>query len=148
MKLSEKEKSLLKDLKSQEQLCVQKYAKYTSDACDAQLKNLFTQIGQEEQTHLQTLQQIDSGTVPQVGEGSKTLPQFQQSSCSAQDKQKDSFLCSDVLATEKHVSSNYNTCIFEFADTGVRNVLNHIQKEEQQHGEEVYSYMAANGMYG
>jgi ferritin len=25
--------------------------------------------------------------------------------------------------------------------------LNHIQKEEQQHGEQIYNYMAQNGMY-
>ena len=27
-----------------------------------------------------------------------------------------------------------------------RDVLNHIQKEEQQHGKQLYDYMAAHGM--
>ncbi|HHW60872.1 MAG TPA: spore coat protein, partial [Syntrophomonadaceae bacterium] len=28
-----------------------------------------------------------------------------------------------------------------------RQVLNHIQKEEQQHGEGIFNYMQNNGMY-
>jgi spore coat protein CotF len=65
----------------------------------------------------------------------------------SQNKQNDSYLCTDLLSTEKHVSSTYNTCIFEFKDTNIRSALNHIQKEEQQHGEQIYNYMAQNGMY-
>jgi hypothetical protein len=59
----------------------------------------------------------------------------------------DKYICSDALSTEKHVSSTYNTGIFEFKDVSVRNILNHIQKEEQEHGEKIYSYMSMNGMY-
>ena len=32
-------------------------------------------------------------------------------------------------------------------DKNVRQVLNHIQKEEQEHGEKIYNYMASHGMY-
>ena len=150
MTLTQKETSLLKDLRAQEQLCIEKYAKYASDACDCQLKNLFTQIGQNETRHLQTIDQICSGTVPQMNAsgGSQNQQQnIQVSNCSAQDKHKDKYLCADALAMEKHVSSEYNTCIFEFSDVGVRNALNHIQKEEQEHGEQLYKYMSVNGMY-
>ena len=49
--------------------------------------------------------------------------------------------------TEKYVSNSYDTSIFEFKDTGVRDALNHIQKEEQKHGEDLYNYMAKNNMY-
>jgi predicted Zn-dependent protease len=45
------------------------------------------------------------------------------------------------------VVKDYNTAIFEFVDTNVRQVLNHIQKEEQQHGEGVFHYMMNHGMY-
>ena len=44
----------------------------------------------------------------------------------------DKMLCSDSLSTEKFVSSTYNTAIFEFRDKNIRQVLNHIQKEEQE----------------
>ena len=43
MTLSTKELSLLKDMKGQEQLCIDKYNKYSAAACDGELKKLFTQ---------------------------------------------------------------------------------------------------------
>lgn len=167
MTLTQKESTLLQDLKSQEQLCVDKYAKYSSDACDGALKNLFTQLGQTEQQHLDTIGKILGGTVPASASGSsgssssgssasgsaasgssgKSASMQAGNSSGAGDKQKDKYLCSDALSTEKHVSSIYDTCIFEFRDTAVRNALNHIQKEEQDHGERIYNYMSQNGMY-
>ena len=62
-------------------------------------------------------------------------------------KQNDAYLCSDALTTEKYVSSDYNISIFEFTENNIRDVLNHIQKEEQEHGKAIYDYMAQNGMY-
>ncbi|NMC57354.1 MAG: spore coat protein [Eubacteriaceae bacterium] len=59
----------------------------------------------------------------------------------------DKALCMDMLSMEKHVSSTYDTVIFECSDTNIRQVLNHIQKEEQEHGEQLFKYMQANGMY-
>ncbi|MFV0497840.1 MAG: spore coat protein [Candidatus Fimivivens sp.] len=158
MTLSQKETMLLQDLKSHEKLCVDKYAQYSSEACDDQLKNLFSQLGQAEQTHLNTIEQIMGGTVPSMNSGSSQSGSGQQQSNStpsasssygsnASDKQRDQFLCSDLLATEKHVSSVYDTCIFEFKDTQIRDALNHIQKEEQQHGKQIYDFMSTNGMY-
>lgn len=151
MELTQKETSLLKDMKEQEQVCVEKYSKYASDACDGQLKTLFTQLGQTEQQHLNTINQIMSGTVPAMQSGNNQQQQnitpSYTASGSDQNKQKDSYLCNDALSTEKHVSSVYDTGIFEFKDPNIRNTLNHIQKEEQQHGEKIYNYMAQNGMY-
>jgi len=149
MQLSQKETDLLKDLEGQEKLCVDKYTKHASCAVDPQLKNLFSQIAQEEQQHLKTITQIEGGTVPAMGGASQSQTTFSATygATNTQDKQNDSYLCTDVLATEKHVSQLYDTCIFEFKDVNVRNVLNHIQKEEQDHGKMVYDYMAANVMY-
>lgn len=146
---NQKEQSLLKDLTSQEQLCVEKYNKYASNACDGGLKNLFTAIAQVEQHHLDTLNQISSGTVPQTGGGggSKPTAPTQPAPYNEQDRKNDQYLCHDALSTEKYVSGAYDTSIFEFADENVRNALNHIQKEEQEHGEQLYLFMSANNMY-
>lgn len=149
MNLSQKENSLLKDLKSQEQLCVEKYSMYSTNAHNQQLKSIFSEIAQIEQQHFQTLSQIEAGSIPQFGGGvspQKTKPSAQ-SNYSEPDKQKDKFLCQDQLSTEKHVSSLYDTSIFEFKDPALRNTLNHMQKEEQEHGEQLYSFMSMNGMY-
>lgn len=149
MQLSQKEASLLKDLKGQEKLCVDKYTKHASCAVDPQLKNLFTQIAQIEQQHLDTITHMESGTVPTPGGGSQNKPTFAPAYgvAETQDKQTDSYLCTDVLTTEKHASHLYDTCIFEFKDENARNALNHIQKEEQNHGKLIYDYMTVNAMY-
>ncbi|PWM46786.1 MAG: spore coat protein [Clostridiales bacterium] len=148
MALTQKEKTLLEDMKKQEQVCVDKYNRYSADACDGQLKNLFSQLGQKETEHLNTINQILNGTLPPLPQSQSsplTPEQYTPSNC--ENKKNDEFLCSDALSTEKHVSGEYNTVLFEFSDTAVREMLNHIQKEEQEHGYKIYNYMAQNGMY-
>ncbi len=150
MQLTQKETSLLKDLKNQEKLCVDKYSKHAEAAHDPQLKQLFKQIAGVEQGHLDTLNQIEGGAVPAVsGSKSSTVPTFTAtySTADTPEKKQDSYLCSDLLSTEKHASSLYNTCVFEFGQSDLRQVLNHIQTEEQGHGEQIYKYMKANSMY-
>lgn len=149
MQLSQKETELLKDLKGQEKLCVDKYTKHASEAHDPQLKNLFSQIAQVEQQHLETVTQMNQGTVSS-GSGGQSSPSMTFSAYytgESNDKTADQFLCSDLLTTEKHASHLYDTCIFEFKDENARNVLNRIQKEEQEHGKMIYDYMQTNNMY-
>ncbi|MBQ3286677.1 MAG: spore coat protein [Firmicutes bacterium] len=158
MNFTPKEESLLKELRSQERLCVEKYGRYADSAHDPALKDLFGGIRQTETRHLQTLDQLSSGSAPQMQgqqqgqQGQQQSPPLQQSSGQGPAKnspewQQDSFLCSDALTMEKHVSGLYDTSIFEFSDPAVRQALNHIQSEEQGHGESIYSYMHQNGMY-
>ena len=150
MQLTQKETTLLKDLKGQEEICIEKYKEYSSKASDGQLKNLFSHIAGIEQQHFDTISQIENGTVPSVSGGSGNQQPTFTATYSAQEtaeKKNDCFLCSDLLSTEKHVSSLYDTCIFEFTDDQVRSVLNHIQTEEQEHGKMIYDYMSANSMY-
>ncbi len=56
-------------------------------------------------------------------------------------------MCKDALAMEKHVSSLYDVSIFEFSSPVLRDTLNHIQKEEQNHGEQLYEYLSKNNLY-
>ena len=147
MQLTQKETMLLQDMKSQEQLCIEKYAKYAAEASDPQLQDLFSTIQQAEQTHLNTISDMLSGTVPMMGGGQQQIPQPQKSNCDQAKMQEDAYLCQDALSMEKYVSGGYNTTIFEFRDKQARDALNHIQKEEQEHGKYIYDYMAVNGMY-
>ena len=62
MTLTPKENTLLADLKSQEQICIEKYTKYSEMANDTELKNLFNNLKSNEQKHLDTINQILSGT--------------------------------------------------------------------------------------
>lgn len=146
MTLTTKEQSLIADLKSSEEICIQKYNKYSNEACDAELKNLFCKLSQNEQTHLDWLNQIQNGTVPDCAAISKGTP------CNLESrtppcKETDTFLCKDALSMEKHVSSVYDISVFEFSNKDLRCVLNTIQTQEQNHGEQIYNYMSAHNMY-
>ncbi len=150
MTLTQKESSLLSDLKSQEQLCIEKYEKYANDAHDPCLKSLFTNIKSTEESHLSTISRIMSGEEVSTGaapSAASSALKCEMSSCSIEEKKRDAFLCKDALAMEKHVSSLYDTTIFEFTSPTLRDTLNHIQKEEQNHGEQLYEYMSKNSMY-
>jgi len=150
MILTPKESSLLSDLKSQEQLCIEKYGKYSEAANDPALKQLFASLKSTEQNHLATIESMLGGTEvkmapPPSAEQSKTA--CTPSSVSVEQKQNDAYLCRDALSMEKHVSGVYNTGIFEFRSPIMRDTLAHIQKEEQNHGEMLYNYLECNNMY-
>ena len=176
MNFSTKERYLLEDQKNHEKICIQKYANYANLASDPQLKNIFKQNGQTEQEHYNTIDQLLKGQMPATNQqsggqqsgGQQSSGQMQSGSQQSGNQMQsmlfqntnqsgsqgnssfnanDRDLCTDMLMTEKYVSGAYNTAIFEFKDTQVRNILNHIQKEEQQHGEYIFKYMENNGMY-
>lgn len=151
MTLTQKETSLLNDLKAQEQLCIEKYGKYSESAHDGALKNLFTSLRENEQKHLDSINQILSGTEVSMPAASPSAENAKltctPSTCSESEKQNDAYLCKDALSMEKHVSSVYNTATFEFSSPILRDTLAHIQKEEQNHGEKLYNYLSCNNMY-
>lgn len=201
MNLSTKERYLLEDQKSAEELCIIKYTTYANIVSDTELKSIFQQNAQKEQEHYNTIDQLLKGQVPSMSSSSSSGSSMNQSnskqyayatsqvnsnqSSSSQNNvqtdygahygstqygsqnstqgsttgvgttgvgttsfgSSDKDLCSDMLTFEKHVSGTYDTAIFEFRDPQVRSVLNHIQKEEQQHGEAIFKFMEKKGWY-
>lgn len=159
LNLSSKERMLLQDEKKHEELCIEKYNKYSEMASNPELKNLFSQLSEKEKQHLNTINQMLSGVLPNTNSGQGGKQQNQQSNNQSSNEQKlnyyqsqtdfnnDKMLCQDSLSGEKYVSSTYDTAIFEFRDTNARQILNHIQKEEQEHGEKIYNYMEQYRMY-
>ncbi len=150
--LTQKEKMLLEDQKSHEEICIQKYSNYANQVQDPQLKQICKNNEQIERSHLNTINQLLSGNVPQMnqqqgGQKNQGIDQNANKSQTATSNLSDKEICSDLLMTEKYVSGAYDTAIFEFKDTEVRDVLNHIQKEEQKHGESIFKYMESKGMY-
>ena len=151
MALNEKEKTTIKDLQTQEQVCVQKYKKYAADAKDPVLKDLFSDLEKNEQEHLDTLTQILSGKVPECNcndsKGKDYNPKATYDVMSnSEDKKCDAFLATDSIGSEKMVSGEYNSNVFVFADTAIRKILADIQIEEQNHAEMLYKYKTVNGM--
>ena len=64
--LTAKERMLLEDEKSHEELCVSKYKDYASKAKCQELSNLFSSLSQKEQQHLDSINQILSGITEKV----------------------------------------------------------------------------------
>lgn len=171
LELSQKEKMLLEDDKNQEEICVTKYKSYAQQASDPELQQLFNKLSSEEQHHYDMLDQMLKGQEPDMSHNKLNQEQWEQSSSvkgsqskhsseswqtaaknsslssKAQDSSIDKILCSDLLSTEKYVSGTYDTGIFEAANSTVRQALQHIQREEQSHGEQLFQYMSSHGMY-
>lgn len=146
--LTQKEKTLLQDQRTHEEVCIKKYNDYANKAEDPQLKQLFGSHAKHEQQHLDTINQIISGQVPVMNQNQQQQgQQGQQTMSKGSGSKSDADLCNDILMTEKFVSGAYNNAIFEFRDANLRQTLNHIQKEEQQHGETVSKYMESTGLY-
>lgn len=156
--LSQKERMLLEDQKKHEQICIEKYTNYANQTNDNNLKQILNANGQQERTHLDSINQLLSGKIPQMNQqqqnqssgqnaGTQSSNMSMSSTQNRNSSKADADMCTDLLMTEKYVSGAYNTSIFEFRDTNARDVLNHIQKEEQKHGEAIFKYMESNGMY-
>ncbi|HHU48182.1 MAG: spore coat protein [Caldicoprobacterales bacterium] len=161
--LTQKERTLLEDQKNHENICIKKYNSYANQAQDPELKQMFQTYAQQEQQHLNTINQMLNGQVPAMQQNQQQQQQGQQQQMQQQQQSRqgqqqnqqfagmvnssDADLCTDMLMTEKYVSSAYNTAVFEFVDTNARQALNHIQKEEQQHGEGIFNYMKKKGLY-
>ncbi len=148
--LTQKERMLLEDQKSHEELCIEKYTKYEKQAKDTQLKQICNANGQVERSHLDSINQLLSGNIPDLNQKqnqNQSPTQSMNNNESSGVNFSDKDICTDLLMTEKYVSGSYDTTIFEFRDTEVRDVLNHIQKEEQKHGEAIFKYMESKGLY-
>ncbi|WFA07711.1 spore coat protein [Tissierella sp. Yu-01] len=166
IRLSQKERMYLEDGKSQEDLCVKKYQSFSNQAEDPELKKLFNKLAAEEHHHLDIINSLLQGKSPDLSQGhnvqqnlskdqitssdtpntSSDAPNTLESSLSF-NSPSDKLLLNDLLSTEKYVSSFYDTGVFESANKEVREALQHIQREEQRHGELLFNYMNSHGMY-
>lgn len=147
--LTQKERMLLQDQLNHEKLCIQKYSNYANQARDPQLKQLFKTYAGQEQQHYNTINQMLNGQAPSMVQqpGQQAGGLAQGNMPVTMSGRSDEELCNDMLVTEKYISGAYDTAIFEFRDSNMRQALNHIQKEEQQHGEGIFNYMQGKGMY-
>lgn len=151
MVLTEKETTIIKDLQTQEQSCIEKYQRYSQEAKDPVLRDLFNNLEGKEREHYDSLGQVLTGRVPECNcndrEGAQYQPKATYTSMTnTEDKKNDCFLATDCIGTEKMVSGTYNSDVFVFGDTKIRKLLADIQVEEQNHAEMLYKYKTVNGM--
>ena len=169
--LTQKERMLLEDGKRHEELCIRKYGDYALRVQDPQLAQMFNQHRSHEAQHYQTLTNIlgqggrSQGGQPQGGQGGQSQGgqggqggqsgqtwQGGQASQVGQGVQNnaahDVSLVQDLLMTEDFVSSAYDTAIFQVSDAQIRQSLEHIQKDEHQHGADLTNYLQQQGISG
>lgn len=151
MILTEKERTTLEDLKTQEQDCVKKYGKYAGQAKDSELKNLLGRIQKEEQKHVDSLEKALSGIIQPVDCNDRDGKNYEPSATyrsggDLEDKAHDCFLATDLIGTEKLVSGEYNGNVFNCNNSDLRKLLADIQVEEQNHAEMLFKYKQANCM--
>ena len=151
MILTEKETLALKELQQQEKVCMEHYTLYANTAKDCGLRDLFSQIAQDEQEHYQMLGEVLKGKIPSFSHAASKADAYHPKAAydptsSQTDKQHDALLCADSIGNEKLVSGDYNTNLFQFASNDVRKLLNHIQTEEQEHAEMIYKYKQINNL--
>lgn len=151
MVLTNKETTVIEDLRTQEQSCIDKYTKYQKEAKDPVLQELFGTIVKDEKKHYDTLTQVLSGAVPKCdcndSRGKDYNPKATYDSMTnSEDKKHDCFLATDCIGTEKLVSGEYNSDVFVFGDADIRKLLADIQIEEQNHAEMLWKYKTVNGM--
>ncbi|HOO12799.1 MAG TPA: spore coat protein, partial [Bacillota bacterium] len=112
--LTAKERTLLEDQKSHEEICIQKYSNYANMVSDPQLKEMFKNHANIEQQHLNSINQLLSGQMPGVGGpqsggvGSswpnQSLVNYRSQGSFSANRASDKDLCTDMLMTEKYVS--------------------------------------------
>lgn len=151
MVLTQKETAALKDLQTQEQSCIEKYTRYSQEAKDPQLKELFKELSSEEQKHYQSISQALNGQIPSVDcndtKGRDYQPKaYYTENDNSPEKKTDCFLVTDCIGTEKLVSGEYNNDVFIFGNSDIRKLLADIQIEEQNHAEMLWKYKTTNGM--
>lgn len=149
MVLNEKERMAIQELQTLEKGCVEKYKKYSQQAKDPVLKDLFMDLHKKEQKHYDSLGDVLSGRVPSCNCNDTDGKEYQPKATyhgESEDKTSDCFLATDCIGTEKMASTEYNMDVFRFGDSGVRKLLADIQIEEQNHAEMLYKYKTVNSM--
>ena len=106
---------------------------------------------EKEQEHYQSLANVLNGEVASAdindyaAKNYRPQANYHQQS-SQEEKDHDSFLCTDAITMEKYVSGAYNFDLFQFASNKLRQLLADIEVEEQNHAEMLYKYKVANQM--
>lgn len=149
MPLTNKEKTLIEDNLNNEYLCIRKYRQYAAMASDSKLKQTFADLASKEEQHANTLKGIlsQNGISSQNIFDSYVQPQGDLANMSQSIGITDAQMLNDTLTTEKHVSSSYNTAVLETVDPNIRKQLQHIQKEEQDHAQTLFSEMNVRRWY-
>ena len=172
MQLTSKEKTLITDTLTAEEICNQKYKYYAANASDQEVRSLFSNLVTQEDQHVQMLNDALNGNFDIETAQSKSFRQqssqqrksdikmtnkkadmeIANSAMSAKNTENvdgltDRQLLQDSLMTIKHLSSNYDISILESANREVFHTLEQIQRDKHDHKQEIFELMNQKGWY-
>lgn len=156
IQLSQQERKVLEDHKKHEEVCIRKYEQYAEQAGDPQLRSMFYQFADQERQHYRSLDHLLQGRQPTVGDqsgrqqrsGPPDGPAAENRHDGRQQRDSDALMCRDAMMMEKFISDSYDGGIFGSTNPVVRQTLQHIQREEQEHGEGLLNYLQDHGLQG
>lgn len=162
--LTNKEIFLLEGEKYQHQLAIDKFNDYALQAQDQVLKNLFSNLTKIEEKHLNMINQILNGEVPELNK-KNIHPYYEDNSINSNDfinignitltsledsnnyNDGDKIICFDALTTEELLHSTSSASSLEFENTKFENILKYIIEEKSQNIKYLNDYMIKKGMY-
>lgn len=162
--LTTKEIFLLEGEKYQQQLVIDKYNDYALQAQDNSLKSLFSNLVKIEKKHLNMIDEMLQGKVPQINK-ENIHPYYENNSINSNDYinignitltslddnnsygDGDKIMCFDALTTEELLHSTCSASSLEFEKTKFENILKYIIEEKSENLKYLNNYMIKKGMY-
>lgn len=161
--LTNKERFLLEGEKYQQQLSIDKYNDYALQADDPSLKSLFSNLAKIEQKHLNMIDEILSGKIPNIkreeshpyceDNSANTMEHINLGNITLTSINTDSYhdgdkvICFNALTTQELLHSTYSTSSMEFDNKDLKNVLDFIINEKSESINYINEYMNKKGMH-
>lgn len=125
---------------------INRYGYCVKNAPDVRLKALVILLQKQDEEHYKMLIQLEQGIIPMIGrndrESTLKVPKGKGGGTRV-----DARFCTDLYEGEKNLSSEIDQAIFKIRDSSMRNVLNYIQKQQQEHGRLLGQYMDEELIY-
>lgn len=160
--LTNKEIFLLEGERYQQQLAIDKYNNFALQVEDSLLKNLFSNLSKLEKEHLNMINNILEGKIPQTS-NRHLHPYYENNNLISNDyinignitlscmdnnfSEFDKLICFEALNTEELLHSTYSASSLEFEHTPFKTAFDIIIEEKENSLRHLNDYMIKKGMY-
>lgn len=160
--LTNKERFLLEGEKYQQQLAIDKYNNFALQAADPILKTIFSNLSEIEENHLNMVNEMLQGRIPQIN--TQNLHPYYTNTSSLSNEylnignmtitsmdnsfdDGDKIICFDALTTEELLHSTYSASSLEFEESEYKSILSKIIDDKKNSLQYLNDYMTKKGMY-
>ena len=153
---------MLEGEKYQQQLAIDKYNNFSLQAADPILKTIFSNLSEIEENHLNMVNEMLQGRIPQIN--TQNLHPYYTNTSSLSNEylnignmtitsmdnsfdDGDKIICFDALTTEELLHSTYSASSLEFEESEYKNILSKIIDDKKNSLQYLNDYMIKKGMY-